>query len=103
MMNSKGITEDERIAVVDGINTLLKEVDTNSSIQIANLGYWNEGDREYQSADWYIKQAETSHEYGKGMQVNADIILYRLPVGVSKKVLIAFKSAKKVELSPDFS
>jgi len=75
LRQTKGIKEVEKKAVRDGIETLLKIIKLEHSIKIENVGYWNTGDGEYESAEWYVKNSLIEKEHGYGKQIYDDRLL----------------------------
>lgn len=73
--HTKGIADVEVKSVRDGIDALLKIIKLEHSIKIKNIGYWNKGDGEYESAEWYVKKSLTDEDHGYGKQIYDDRLL----------------------------
>jgi predicted Zn-dependent protease len=76
LMNTQGVTELERRAVRDGIDTLLKIAGTDNVIKVEDFGYWNQGSGDFESIDWYVNKAMTDNFFGYGRQLNASVLLH---------------------------
>ena len=74
-VNSRGTTVEEREAVKDGIETVLKTAEAPQIVEIKDFGYLNRGPGDFESIDWYIQKAKTDKSCGYGQQLDASIIM----------------------------
>lgn len=75
LVNNRGITVEEREAVKDGIQTVLKTAEAPQIVEIKDFGYWNRGSGDFESIDWYTQKAKTDKSCGYGQQLDASIIM----------------------------
>lgn len=78
IINSAGVTEDERQAVKDGIKSLLEIVELEKEIMVHDLGYWDKESDGIKSIDWYLAGAERKTTNGYVTQFDSGKILKKL-------------------------
>lgn len=76
VMQQKGVTPDEKAAVMDCLNEILSEAGVDGVIEVKDFGEWHQNDSDYGSAEWYVQKGrEMGRQTEDGEQLNASTMV----------------------------